>query len=157
MYYALHNAAGIIRKVLKGPSLEWATLNRESEDELIFESETEIDNGVEKIENGQRVPYVPPKSLEDLQDEIVMNTQRRLDDFAKSRGYDNIMSACSYTTSTKPRFAAESQYAVEIRDETWDMLYQILAEVQSGVRPIPSGYADIESDLPLLEWPSMLP
>jgi hypothetical protein len=29
----------------------------------------------------------------------------------------------------------------------------MLAEVQAGLRPIPSGYADIEADLPPLAWP----
>lgn len=89
-----------------------------------------------------------------LQAEIVAQVQKRLDDFARTRNYDGILSAATYATSTVPKFAAEGQYAVEARDLTWATLYQVLAEVQAGTRPVPSGYADIESELPELIWPN---
>lgn len=85
--------------------------------------------------------------------EIVNSVQKRLDDFAITRNYDGILSACTYATSTVPKFAAEGQYCVEARDTAWDRLYQILAEVEAGTRPVPSGYEDIESELPPLNWP----
>lgn len=96
---------------------------------------------------------VPVKSPEELQAEIVSATQRRLDDFARTRNYDGILSACTYATSTVPKFQAEGQYCVEARDATWATLYQILADVEAGTRPVPSGYADVEADLPALAWP----
>ena len=89
-----------------------------------------------------------------LQDQIVTATQKRLDDFARTRNYDGILSACTYATSAVPKFAAEGQYAVQARDATWATLYTILAEVEAGTRPVPSGYADIEPDLPALAWPA---
>jgi hypothetical protein len=98
------------------------------------------------------LPFV--KSPEQLQAEIVAATQKRLDDFARTRNYDGILSACTYATSTVPKFAAEGQYCVNARDNTWATLYAILGEVQAGTRPVPSGYADIEGDLPALEWPA---
>ncbi len=88
-----------------------------------------------------------------LQSDIVRQTQQRLDDFAKTRGYDGIMSACTYATSPTQKFADEGQYCVTQRDATWSALYQMLAEVEAGTRPIPSGFADIEPDLPALTWP----
>jgi hypothetical protein len=88
-----------------------------------------------------------------LQASIVAATQQRLDDFARTRNYDGILSAATYATSTVPTFAAEGQYAVQARDATWASLYQIMAEVQAGTRPMPSGYAEIEGDLPELAWP----
>lgn len=154
MYYALHNNAGIIRKVLKGPSMEWAKLNRSSEDELIFESETEINNATEKIENGARVPYAPEKSPEQIQSDVIDRTQARLDDFARSRNYDSILSAATYATSSIPQFASEGQYAVEIRDATWMKIYDMLNEIQAGNRQVPQSYVDIEGELPALQWPS---
>lgn len=45
------------------------------------------------------------------------------------------------------------QYCVEMRDATWATLYQIMAEVEASTRPMPTGYADIESELPALAWP----
>lgn len=88
-----------------------------------------------------------------LQDSIVQQTQARLDTFAQTRGYDGILSACTYATSPTPKFAAEGQYCIDQRDATWATLYQILAEVEAGTRPVPSGYPDIEPDLPPLVWP----
>lgn len=90
-----------------------------------------------------------------LQENVTTSTQQRLDDFAGTRNYDGILSACTYATSTVLKFKTEGQYCVEARDATWAKLYEILAEVQSGARPLPKGYADIEGELPVLEWPTI--
>ncbi len=89
-----------------------------------------------------------------LQAAIVQATQARLDAFARERGYDGILSACTYATSGVPRFAAEGQRAVQARDETWATLYEILNQVRAGARPAPASLADIEAELPALEWPA---
>lgn len=89
-----------------------------------------------------------------IQTEIVFNTQKRLDAFAKTRNYDGILSACTYATSTIPKFQTEGQHCVNLRDATWTKLYQILDEVQAQTRPMPSGYADVEGELPTLVWPN---
>lgn len=89
----------------------------------------------------------------EVQQAITAATQRRLDDFARTRGYDGIMSACTYAVSTNAKFAAEGQYCVEARDATWATLYQIMDDVLAGTRTMPSGYADIEPELPALVWP----
>lgn len=90
-----------------------------------------------------------------LQESVTTSTQQRLDTFAKTRNYDGVLSACTYATSTVLKFKTEGQYCVEARDATWAKLYEILAEVQSGQRPVPNGYADIEGELPALEWPTI--
>lgn len=92
--------------------------------------------------------------LQAMQDSIVADTQDRLDTFAQTRGYDGILSACTYATSPTPKFAAEGQYCVVARDNTWATLYQILADVEAGTRPMPGGFEDIEPDLPVLAWPN---
>ncbi len=86
--------------------------------------------------------------------QIVSATQQRLDAFAQTRNYDGIMSAATYATSTVHKFRAEGQYCVEARDATWATLYQILAEVEAGTRPAPTGFADVEPELPVLAWPT---
>ena len=48
-------------------------------------------------------PLPPLKSTEQLMQEIVSSTQQRLDDFAKTRNYDGILSACTYATSIVPK------------------------------------------------------
>lgn len=90
----------------------------------------------------------------ELKKSIVQATQARLDAFARERGYDDIKSASDYAGCSVPRFAAEGTYCRDARAETWDALYTMLAEVQAGTRPMPSGFADIESELPALVWPA---
>jgi hypothetical protein len=104
--------------------------------------------------DGRPVLVDPPPTAEQIVAQYTAAVQKHLDDFARTRGYDGILSAATYATSTVPKFKAEGQYAVEARDATWAKLYQILAEVEAGTRPAPSGYADIEPELPVLEWPA---
>ncbi|HEY9155573.1 MAG TPA: hypothetical protein VIM69_10600 [Opitutaceae bacterium] len=96
------------------------------------------------------------EALPALRDTIVAAAQDALNTFAATRGYDGILSACTYATSTVPQFAAEGAYCVMLRDQTWAVLYQMLAEVEAGTRPIPSGFDDIASELPTAsaEWPA---
>ncbi len=82
---------------------------------------------------------------------ITAEVQQRLDGFAQTRNYDGILSACTYATSTVPQFATEGQYCVNARDSTWAALYAVMADVQAGTIPMPSGIDDIS--LPVLEWP----
>jgi hypothetical protein len=88
-----------------------------------------------------------------LQSSIVGATQLRLDTFANTRNYDSILSAATYATSPTPKFQAEGAYAVDCRDTTWAALYQLMADVQAGVRPMPTSFAEIEPELPVLVWP----
>ncbi len=95
---------------------------------------------------------VPPTALQ-VEAMIIAQTQNRLDTFARQRGYDSMLSACTYATSSIPRFKADGQYCVDARDRTWATLYQLLQGVQAGTTPMPSGFADIEPMLPALTWP----
>lgn len=85
---------------------------------------------------------------------IVRETQAHLDNFAQSRNYDGILSLCTYATSPTQKFAEEGQYGVEARDATWAKLYEIMAEVEAGTRPMPTSFADVVSELPVLQWPA---
>ncbi len=98
------------------------------------------------------VPHVP--TPDEIQADVVLKTQARLDDFARTRAYDGILSACTYATSAVPKFATEGQYAVTARDATWAALYAFLAEVLANTQPMPSGFADVEPFLPSLVWPT---
>lgn len=87
---------------------------------------------------------------------VIEAVQARLDTFAKTRNYDNILSACTYATDIDATFSAEGQYCVAARGETWRKLYEILDEVNAGIRPEPTCYADIEPELPALNWPDWI-
>ena len=78
--------------------------------------------------------------------------QLRLDIFAQTRGYDGILSACTYVTSTISQFQVEGQYCVEMRDATWVAANTILNDVMAGTRPMPT-WKEVEAELPALEWP----
>lgn len=90
----------------------------------------------------------PPPTTEQVIAGFTIEIQKRLDDFAKSRGYDGILSACTYATSLVPAFKAEGQCCVEARDNTWAAAYAIMNAVQSGQRAMPT-----LAELPNLVWP----
>ena len=95
-----------------------------------------------------------PEQGQVLYTSIVAQTQQRLDDFAKTRSYDGILSACSYSGSPTVKFDTEGQYCVTQRDATWTTLISMFDEVQAGTRPAPTSYADVEPYLPPLVWPA---
>lgn len=77
--------------------------------------------------------------------------QALLDTCAQSRGYDNIISACTYATSSNTNFKAEGQACVEWRDAVWAKCYEILANVQNGVR-YPPTLDELLLELPEMVW-----
>ena len=95
----------------------------------------------------------PPPSPEQIVAQYTAAVQKRLDDFARTRGYDGILSAATYATSTVPKFAAEGQYAVEARDATWAKCYEVLAAVEAGSSPMPT-LDELLAELPVLTWPN---
>lgn len=97
---------------------------------------------------------IKPVDPAGVQAGIVASTQLRLDAFARTRNYDGILSACTYATSSVPKFASEGQYAVQARDATWAALYGLLEEVQAGERPVPESFDGVAPLLPALEWPA---
>jgi hypothetical protein len=104
---------------------------------------------------GAIAPYVaPPPANDEVIASLTAQIQKRLDDFAKTRNYDGILSACTYATSTVPKFATEGQYCVQARDATWAAGYALMDEVLAGIRPVPTSISDIESELPELVWPT---
>ena len=89
---------------------------------------------------------------EEVQQQFTAAIQMHLDSFAQTRNYDGIISAATYATSTIPKFAAEGQYAVKVRDATWATGYAIMDAVLSGQRPMPT-IEDVIAELPSLVWP----
>jgi hypothetical protein len=87
-----------------------------------------------------------------LKNQVVLKTQERLDAFARTRDYDDIKSASSYSGCSVPKFDLEGVYCRDKRAETWQKLYELLEEVESGTRPTPSSFDEIEPLLPPLAW-----
>ena len=79
-------------------------------------------------------------------------TQQRLDAFARVRGYDGILSLCTYATDPDPVYSAEGQAGVVARSATWAALRAIRDAVLAGQRPMPGTWAEVEAELPALVW-----
>lgn len=109
-----------------------------------------VDQGVP--ENNTQTWVQVAMSEQEIIEEVSAQVQERLDSFARIKGYDNILSACTYATSAVPRFQAEGEYCVHSRDTTWATLYYIMDDVKNGVTPMPASYAEIEAQLPALVW-----
>ena len=91
--------------------------------------------------------------MENIQQDLTQKVKERLDTFAQTKMYDDILSACTYTTSPVGYMKDEADYCLSVRSLTWEALRQTLADVQSGTIPIPESFDDIEHLLPTLEWP----
>lgn len=79
--------------------------------------------------------------------------QAMLDAKAKERNYDNILSACTYASSAFDRFKLEGQACVNWRDAVWGKAYGIMAQVQTGMIPLPTIPA-LLAMMPSMEWPT---
>jgi hypothetical protein len=113
----------------------------------------EVDGSIDGYPEVPVTPRTVVLPAEQVKGDIVTQTQARLDAFAQTRGYDGILSACTYAADPVPKFAAEGAYAVVARSQTWSALYALLDAVQAGTTPMPTGFADVEPLLPVLAWP----
>jgi len=105
------------------------------------------------LAEGNTPQPVDPPSPQQVEAQLTSAIQQRLDTFAQQRGYDNILSACTYATSSVPKFQSEGQNCVNLRDATWSAAYAVLADVQANTRPIPTE-TELFAELPVLTWPN---
>ena len=86
----------------------------------------------------QEAEYLANKAAQEAEEEaklVETTIQTILNDSAKSRGYDSIISECSYATSTGA-FGAEAQITVDWRDAVWTYVYSVQSTVEAGgVKP----------------------
>ena len=100
-----------------------------------------------------RTPEQEQADLElSIQTERTAVIQNMRDTEARARGYDGILSLCSYATSTNPVFKREADIAVPWRDAVWSAGYKIIADVKSGSRELPT-VEDMLAELPAPVWP----
>lgn len=90
------------------------------------------------------------KPFEKIVAEFEAGVQSHLDGEAQAKGYDNIISACSYAAAPNP-FQAEAVSFVTWRGDVWAYCYQELAKVQAGTRPMPT-IEQIIAELPVRDF-----
>lgn len=86
-----------------------------------------------------------------LTNQFTKAVQKWMDTTVQKRGYDNIVSVCTYATSSDITFSAEGKAAKEWRDKVWRYCYDVVADIVSGKRSIPS-ISELLNELPKLEW-----
>lgn len=113
-------------------------------------------------------PDSEPPSFEQMVAKMSAAIQKRLDDFAATRLYDNAASMAKYVnlsdseiaslpTEDQPavkRYRSECRYLLLKVAQTWATAERILNEVRANNRPEPQSIDDIEDDLPALAWPA---
>lgn len=111
---------------------------------------------VESIARPVRVPDIPADDTAEapLMQRAIVAVQDRLDTFARTRGYDSMLSACSYMASAVAQFSGEAAYCISARDDTWAACFQIQTDVMAGTRSMPTTVEEILAELPALVWPS---
>jgi hypothetical protein len=74
-----------------------------------------------------------------LEPTIISAVQSLLDSTAQSKGYDNIISACSYAAQAVGQpFQAEGAAFLAWRSTVWNTAYAMLAQVSAGTITMPT-------------------
>ena len=101
--------------------------------------ERSIGVGIQVLDASNNFATISTVSL--TVDDYIPGISTLLESKAKSYGYDNLLSACSYTASTVPKFQAESTAFNAWRDAVWETAFTALAaHQQSGVFPKPDDF-----------------
>jgi len=126
----------------------------ENTQQVVTASEPTLVNGVWTLTKS-----VESLSAEDQQAKVKakMDTysaavQNLLDNTAREKGYDSLISMVSYANSTKAKWAAEATAAIEWRDSCWnEALVQMGKYVASGVEPT---LEEFIAAMPEPNWPA---
>lgn len=106
---------------------------------------------LEWLEGGNTPEPVDPPKTEALIAANIAAIQRELDRCAQKHGYDDIVSACSYAAGDpQDTFTAEGKAFLAWRSATWREAYAVLADVETGKRPLPTPEEAVAAMPPLL-------
>ena len=125
MYKLTKENASVIR-LSDNASIPFDTANTDYQAYLAW-----VDAGNTPEPLDQETPEEILKRLESALD-------RHLDAVANSYRYESIRTMVTYATSTHPTFGAEGRAAVKFRDAVYAYGIQVIADVQAGLRPIPT-------------------
>ena len=106
-------------------------------------------------ENGYTEVVVAPQLHVVTEEEVVQNltnaVQNHLDNIARSRMYDGILSLASYAGDEDSILNAEGTIGKAYRSACWRKALTIMEEVKAGTRVIPSEQ-ELIAELPTITW-----
>ena len=103
------------------------------------------------IDDVYKVSYkIVSKNLEELTALFKEKTQELLDAKARERGYDDILSACSYAGYDND-FRAEGEAFGIWRARVWKYGYGLLNAIAEGKHKMPKSFDEILTEMPTLE------
>jgi len=95
----------------------------------------------------------PPLTAEQIQEYKVSLVQSHMDNAARCLRYDSIANAITYAEEPSvPKFQKEGQAFRAWRSLVWEKCYEILGEVESGQRAVPTD-DELLAELPKLILP----
>ena len=95
-----------------------------------------IDEVTKTVTKAYTVIDISLQELTDAKNKLVETTvQTMLDTAAKAKGYDSIISACSYTGSVN--FGTDALSFLTWRDSVWAYVFKVQADILAGTRTEP--------------------
>ena len=147
--------------ITEKPALPFAFDGLFLDDQTGYRLHLRADGGRELLEANEQLavyaylaaltPPAPVFNLAAAEAELSDAVQNHLDTAARSRGYGNMLSLCSYRDSTVPKFAQEAITGLAWRDAVWAYCYAALADFKAGNRTAPTP-AELIAELPPLIW-----
>lgn len=128
------------------PKAEWV-LRGDTYEGLEWLDESYAKPTEQEIES-QLVTFVKLQIVQDLSSAV----QFYLDERAKEKNFDGILSACSYANSKNPLFAVDGAACSIWRDAVWTYCYQVLSDVEANKRDAPT-VDQLLAELPAFSWP----
>lgn len=91
-------------------------------------------------------------TTEEIKASLLASVDRYLNETVQAKGYDSILSACTYAFDTADEiFAEEGKKCLAWRSLVYRKCYDIMAQVEAGERAIPTE-EELLAELPVLEW-----
>jgi hypothetical protein len=119
---------------------------------LIVHSEDPIHDPMQEVV-AKPITEIDAETVQHIYNKVSDYIHARLDDFARTRGYNSLDSLIGkYTGSAIPQFAAEANRAHYLLDTAWANLLQYFQQITTGAVPVPTSLQDIESRMPALTW-----
>ena len=111
---------------------------------------SEIPDGWKWEQDGYLLQWVADPIQQPTQAQVISSltsvVQDWMDSNAQRKGYDGIVSACSYAGAPNP-FQTEGEAFLTWRGNVWAACYAIMSDVQAGNRPIPTD-SELLAELP---------